>query len=67
MLLSFETWGASWQIHTAPHRFSTFLSVYQDRYDQPPGTASLYYLAMGVRFVICLEICAPINDGVKAI
>ncbi|KAL1956579.1 hypothetical protein VTO42DRAFT_7050 [Malbranchea cinnamomea] len=43
---------------------STFPAVYGETYGQPPGPASLHYLALGIGFVIGLQICAPINDRI---
>jgi hypothetical protein len=44
---------------------STFPVVYGNTYNLPPGPATLHYIALGIGFVIGLQICAPISDRVS--
>ncbi|EEP75722.1 conserved hypothetical protein [Uncinocarpus reesii 1704] len=41
---------------------ATFPLVWEQAYHFSPGTASLHYIALGVGFIIGLQICAPLND-----
>lgn len=39
--------------------------VWEEEYDQEPGRASLNYLALGIGFVIGLQISGPMIDCVS--
>jgi hypothetical protein len=46
------------------HSLASFPMVWEDKYHQEPGRASLNYLSLGIGFVIGLQVSGPMIDKV---